>query len=215
MSLKRSSLKDQAKASDIKALFPARQLIANQQPEALRTRAPARARPPARPRATPPAPLPPPPPAPARASLSAPSHGEHSGKPDALRAGGRAENSTAPFQGGEPGAAALHRARRRFTAADDAVILAGRRATPPVTFTALSQQLGRSADALRVRAQELGCVHGQPGAEIKKKRAEPTALIEQRQAPAPIKPRLCLRCRAQFDPPGRFYFLCETHRRGE
>ncbi len=212
MSLKRSSLKDQAKASDIRALFPARQLIANQQPEASRTRAPARARPPARPRATPPAPLPPPPPAPARASLSAPSHGEHSGKPDALRAGGRAENSTAPFQGGEPGAAALHRARRRFTAAEDAVILAGLKATPRVPYETMAQQLGRTVNVLRQYASEMGWTKG--GA-LKLETAQKIKRAPVREAAEAVKPRRCLRCRAQFDPPGRFYFLCEPHRRGE
>ena len=210
MSLKRSSLKEQAKPRETKASGHARQLIANQQPEASPARAGAADRAASRARATPPAPLPPPPPAPARAPLSAPPHGEHSGKQDALRAGGRAENFAPPFQGWEPGRAAGGQgARRRFTPAEDAAILAGRQATPKVPFLAIAREMGRNEQAVRSRASQLGCVRGQP-VHRKSHRKH----ISAANSPDAPKPRRCLQCRVEFNPPGRFYFLCETHRRG-
>jgi hypothetical protein len=209
MSWKRSSLKEQAKPRETKASGHARQLIANQQPEALGASLPAPGRAPRRARATPPAPLPPPPPAPARASLSAPPHGEQSEKLLALRAGDRAENFVPPFQGGEPGAVANGKLRRRrFTPAEDEAIFLGRTATPRVRFADIADALGRDEQAVRSRASQLGCVKGQPVHRRSHKKHTP----KSPDAPAP---RRCLQCRAEFHPPTRFYFLCETHRRGE
>jgi len=209
MSLKRSSLKAQANPRETKASGHARQLIANQQPEGSRARAGAPGRASSRARATPPAPLPPHPPAPARASLSAPPHGEQSGKQDALRAGDRAENFAPPFQGGEPaGAADGRKRRRRFTLAEDAAILAGRQATPRMRFKDIADALGRDEQAVRSRASQIGCVRGQAVHRRSHKKFTP----KSPDAPAP---RRCLNCRAEFHPPTRFYFLCETHRRGE
>jgi len=206
MSLKRSSLKEQAKPSKIRALGHARQLIANQQPEASRASLPAPGRAPRRARANPPAPLPPPPPAPARASLSAPAHGEQSEKPRALRAGGRAENFAPPFQGGEPGAVADGRKRRRrFTPAEDAAILAGRQATPRMRFADIADALGRDEVTVRGRASDLGCVKGQP-VHVK------TARKYAPETPDAPKPRRCLKCREKFQPPSKFIFRCEIHR---
>lgn len=213
MSLKRSSLKEQAKPRETKASGHARQLIANQQPEGSRGRAGAPGRAGSRARATPPAPLPPPPPAPARASLSAPPHGEHSGKQDALRAGDRAENFSPPFQGGEPGAAAEGpKRRRRFTPAEDEAIVAGRQATPRVPFLTIAREMGRNEQAVRSRAWQLGCVKAQTADAGSNARRQYAKTIRGPDAP---KPRLCLQCRAVFQPPTKFYFLCETHRRGE
>jgi hypothetical protein len=208
MSWKRSSLKEQAKPRQTKASGHARQLIANQQPEASRASLPAPGRAPRRARATPPAPLPPPPPAPARASLSAPAHGEQSEKPQALRAGGRAENFAPPFQGGEPGAVADGKLRRRrFTPAEDAAILAGRQATPRMRFADIADALGRDEVTVRSRASHLGCVKGQTvQAKSHRDHSKP------RQTPDAPKPRRCLRCRAEFYPPSKFIFRCEIHR---
>ena len=211
MSLKRSSLKEQAKPRETKASGHARQLIANQQPEGSRGRAGAPGRAGSRARATPPAPLPPPPPAPARASLSAPPHGEQSGKQDALRAGDRAENFAPPFQGGEPGGAAEGpKRRRRFTPAEDEAILLARTGTPRVRFVDIADALGRDEQTVRSRASDLGCVRGQAVHRRSHKKFTPTP-----KSPDAPKPRLCLKCRAEFHPPTRLYFLCETHRRGE
>jgi hypothetical protein len=208
MSLKRSSLKEQAKPSKIRALGHARQLIANQQPEASRASLPAPGRAPRRARATPPAPLPPPPPAPARASLSAPAHGEQSEKPSALRAGGRAENFAPPFQGGELGAVADGKLRRRrFTPAEDAAILAGRQATPRVRFADIADALDRDEPTVRSRASDLGCVKGQ---QVRTRSHRDHARPRQ-TADAPA-PRRCLKCRKVFQPPSKFIFRCEAHR---
>lgn len=208
MSLKRSSLKEQAKPRETKASGHARQLIANQQPEGSRARAGAPGRAGSRARATPPAPLPPPPPAPARASLSAPPHGEHSGKQDALRAGDRAENFAPPFQGGEPGAAADGRKRRRrFTPAEDEAILLWRTGTPRVRFVDIADALGRDEKTVRSRASDLGCVRGQA---VHRRRHRKLARLPQ--TPDAPKPRRCLKCREVFQPPSNFIFRCETHR---
>lgn len=206
MSLKRSSLKAQANPRETKASGHARQLIANQQPEGSRARAGAPGRASSRARATPPAPLPPHPPAPARASLSAPPHGEQSGKQDALRAGDRAENFAPPFQGGEPaGAADGRKRRRRFTPAEDAAILAGRQATPRMRFADIADALGRDEPTVRSRASDLGCVKGQP-VHVK------TARKYAPETPDAPKPRRCLKCREVFQPPSQFIFRCEMHR---
>jgi hypothetical protein len=208
MSWKRSSLKDQPKPRETKASGHARQLIANQQPEASRASLPAPGRAPRRARATPPAPLPPPPPAPARASLSAPPHGEQSEKPQALRAGDRAENFATPFQGGEPGAVADGRKRRRrFTPAEDAAILAGRQATPRMRFADIADALGRDEPTVRSRASDLGCVRGQPVHRRSQRRH-----AASRQTPDAPAPRRCLKCREVFQPPSKFIFRCEIHR---
>jgi hypothetical protein len=206
MSWKRSSLKEQAKPRETKATGHARQLIANQQPEASRASRPAPGRAPRRARATPPAPLPPPPPATARASLSAPPHGEQSEKPLALRAGDKAENFAPPFQGGEPGAVADGRKRRRrFTPAEDAAILAGRQGTPRMRFADIADALGRNEQAVRSRASDLGCVKGQP-VHVK------TARKYAPETPDAPKPRRCLKCRELFQPPSKFIFRCKAHR---
>lgn len=212
MSLNRNSLNQKPKALKAKGFTPARQLIANQQPKP--TRAPAHARPPApaRARATPPAPLPPPPPAPARAPLSAPPHGEYGGKSGALRAGGRAENFPEPSQGRGRQAEPL---RRRWTAEEDAVVLAGRRADPPISLQAIAEQLGRSSSVVRRQAVRLGCVNGQPGLDAPKPNPRVKEWRKPTEPVAAVPPRRCLRCRAEFTPPTRFHFLCDTHRRGD
>lgn len=212
MSLKRSSLKEQAKPRETKASGHARQLIANQQPKASRASLPAPGRAPRRARATPPAPLPPPPPAPARAPLSAPPHGEYGGKSGALRAGGRAENSPEPSQGRGQQAEPL---RRRWTAAEDAIVLAGRRANPPMSLKAIAEQLNRSWSVVRRQATRLGCVNGQPGLDAPKPNPRLQDWRKPAQPVATVAPRRCLRCRAEFTPPTRFHFLCDTHRRGD
>jgi hypothetical protein len=209
MSLNRDSLNPKPKALKAKGFQPARQLIANQQPKP--TRAPAHARPtaPARACATPPTPLPPPPPAPARAPLSAPPHGEYGGKSGALRAGGRAENSPEPSQGRGQQAEPL---RRRWTAAEDAIVLAGRRANPPMSLKAIAEQLNRSWSVVRRQATRLGCVNGQPGLDAPKPNPRLQEWRKPAQPVATVAPRRCLKCREVFQPPSKFIFRCEAHR---
>jgi hypothetical protein len=211
MSLNRNSLNQKPKALKAKGFTPARQLIANQQPKPARDASHARPAAARRSRATPPAPLPPPPPAPARAPLSAPPHGEYGGKSGALRAGGRAENSPEPSQGRGQQAEPL---RRRWTPEEDAVVLAGRRANPPMTLQAIAEQLGRSSSVVRRQAVRLGCVYGHPGLEPV--RPSPKAGAGPRRKPAqPVEampPRRCLKCREVFQPPSKFIFRCEAHR---
>jgi hypothetical protein len=84
-----------------------------------------------------------------------------------------------------------------------------------VTYDALAQQLGRTRSVVARRGGELGCAHGGAANAARslnhrvKEWRKPTAPVEK------VKPRHCLRCRTLFDPPTRFHFLCDTHRRGD
>jgi hypothetical protein len=102
--------------------------------------------------------------------------------------------------------------RRRFTPAEDEAILLGRQATPRVPFLAIAREMGRNEQAVRSRAWQLGCVKAQTADAGSSARRQYAKTIRGPNAPAP---RRCLNCRAEFHPPTRFYFLCETHRRGE